>query len=178
MNDWLEKTNKSHFKFNLLGRAWRRGWWALETGSQTVYGVSLIASCSFIKIYSINMWCMCPLLCYRASFPPTSFWPKETSCFDSAVSIARYSRLPWFAQASEQILRSKVSERLEHRVVHFFVFFAFFMNTRYNHRNKEQTLKAVRSHRPLCQFPFLPPFLVWCVTFWGVNNLYTGSGLA
>lgn len=66
MNDWLEKTNKSHFKFNLLGRAWRRGWWALETGSQTVYGVSLIASCSFIKIYSINMWCA---LCYAIGLP-------------------------------------------------------------------------------------------------------------
>lgn len=157
-----------------------RGWWALETGSQTVYGVSLIASCSFIKIYSINMWCA---LCYAIGLPFPQLVSDQKKplvltlpfplldtldCPDLHRPVNKYC-----AQKSMKDLSTELCISL-----FFLVFFAFFMNTRYNHRNKEQTLKAVRSHRPLCQFPFLPPFLVWCVTFWGVNNLYTGSGLA
>lgn len=157
-----------------------RGWWALETGSQTVYGVSLIASCSFIKIYSINMWCA---LCYAIGLPFPQLVSDQKKplvltlpfplldtldCPDLHRPVNKYC-----AQKSMKDLSTELYISL-----FFLVFFAFFMNTRYNHRNKEQTLKAVRSHRPLCQFPFLPPFLVWCVTFWGVNNLYTGSGLA
>lgn len=157
-----------------------RGWWALETGSQTVYGVSLIASCSFIKIHSINMWCA---LCYAIGLPFPQLVSDQKKplvltlpfplldtldCPDLHRPVNKYC-----AQKSMKDLSTELCISL-----FFLVFFAFFMNTRYNHRNKEQTLKAVRSHRPLCQFPFLPPFLVWCVTFWGVNNLYTGSGLA
>lgn len=105
---------------------------------------------------------MCPLLCYRLPFPQLVSDQKKPLVFTLPFPLLDTLNCPdlhrpvnkYCAQKSVKDLSTELCISL------FFFLCFFFMNTRYNHRNKEQTLKAVRSHRPLCQFPFLPPFLV------------------